>query len=208
MQAIKLNSQHEGAQKLRKKLTELIKEDRQKKEIIKDYKKLPKSEKKALISLEQILGKRIYFITSFKGFRSNLGAIVKDGHITHLNLSSCQLLEFPKAILSFTCIKQLDLSDNQLDNLPKDLKWPDSLTLLNLSGNRLVNLPRSIKFASSLKILDLSNNNLTDFPMPTRKYESFKSLRDLNLAGNKIPKEKIKQLKIAFEGKVQVRNKT
>ena len=110
--------------------------------------------------------------------------------------------------LLFGSLETLDVHGNKLIALPKGLRRLDHLTTVNLSKNRLTitnldilaevlflrelrlaenslqgSFPTSLCNLHKLEILDLHDNGFTDIP---EYIEELRSLRNLNISGNKL----------------------
>ena len=71
---------------------------------------------------------------------------------------------------------------------------------INLSSCHLSFFPEPLTSFPFIEYLDLSNNALTDYPINIGEYEPFNKLKEIVISGNKIPEEKIKELRNAFSG--------
>lgn len=80
------------------------------------------------------------------------------------NLSRNRLTDLPRALRSWTGLRQLDLSQNVLHKLPDDWEAYPDLEVLDLSNNQLTHLPDSIQALQSLRVLYLNNNLLEALP--------------------------------------------
>ncbi|KAM3744042.1 hypothetical protein ACB098_06G021900 [Castanea mollissima] len=81
-----------------------------------------------------------------------------------LDLSSCNITEFPNFLKSSKLLKKLDLSNNRISSQIPEWTFEvlENLLFLDLHANRLSGeIPSMICNASYLEILDISNNNLS-----------------------------------------------
>ncbi|KKM64862.1 hypothetical protein LCGC14_1497090 [marine sediment metagenome] len=96
--------------------------------------------------------------------------------IEHINLDTCELLEFPDQILSFSNLKTLSLEHNKLNNIPDSINKLENLNALYLNGNNLNDIPDSIGDLKNLEIFDLRYNNLRAIPKSIQNLELLKSI--------------------------------
>lgn len=80
------------------------------------------------------------------------------------DLSRNRLAYLPRALRSWTGLRQLNLSQNVLYELPNDWQYYPHLEVLDLSNNQLSQLPDSIQYLQALRVLSLNNNVLKDLP--------------------------------------------
>ncbi|KAK8275736.1 hypothetical protein V6Z11_D10G156300, partial [Gossypium hirsutum] len=109
-----------------------------------------------------------------------------------LQLSSCNLIEFPKFIKSQNKLTSLDLSNNRFHGLVPNWLWKSTLGVLDLSSNA-IDIPNQFPFEDvnssfpmliqSLQYLDLSNNNISG-AVPNWAWK--KILQYLDLSNNKL----------------------
>ncbi|KAF3949035.1 hypothetical protein CMV_025038, partial [Castanea mollissima] len=81
-----------------------------------------------------------------------------------LDLSSCNITEFPNFLKSSKLLKKLELSNNRISSQIPEWTFEvlENLLFLDLHANRLSGeIPSMICNASYLEILDISNNNLS-----------------------------------------------
>ncbi|XP_068131196.1 leucine-rich repeat serine/threonine-protein kinase 1 isoform X2 [Hyperolius riggenbachi] len=113
-------------------------------------------------------------------------------NLQRLNLSDNQLSDLPSVQSSdeiiCTRLLEIDVSNNKLTCLPPGLLHLSRLQKLSASKNFLANLFREDGAnwigLRRLQELDVSDNHLSDLPAPVLHY--FKSLRSLNVSGNKL----------------------
>ncbi len=101
-----------------------------------------------------------------------------------IDVSNCNLKEFPEAVLNARNLIILNISGNNIPNLP--IIWnalSSTLQNLDIKDNPLGVLNPSIKLLGNLQILDLSDCGFTKFPKALTKMTS---LRVLKIAGNSI----------------------
>ncbi len=109
--------------------------------------------------------------------------------IENLSAVNNRLKEFPIGLASFKNLKYIDLSNNRIRNF-SDVFMP-KVEYMNLSSNRIKVLPVQIGEMTSLRVLDLSYNSLKSLPAGMC---SLVNLKVLNLVGNKLPFEQVKEL--------------
>lgn len=82
-------------------------------------------------------------------------------------------------------LSHIDLSNCQLKEFPLDLLLPikDSIEMINLGGNQLTSLPNEITQFTKLRILFFANNHFTSIPIPLG---SMPSLYMLSFKANKL----------------------
>ncbi|KOY88117.1 hypothetical protein AD998_08310 [bacterium 336/3] len=135
--------------------------------------------------------------------------------LRELNLSDCKLKSLPKEIGRLTNLRYLFLDDNELKTLPKEIGNMKNLRYLFISNNQLESLPeeigqlgnleelwletnqiksipKSIGNCKKLKYVHMSGNLLMDVPVEINNIESLVYFR---ITSNKIPQEKLKELK-------------
>ncbi len=139
---------------------------------------IPAKESAALRDLAAMLGKEI---PPASGTDIHFGFTAKNGHITTLALSSCDLTNLPESIANLAYLRGLILEDNKLSNLPQSLGGLVKLERLMLSRNPLVNLPEIVGQLTSLKKLDLERTELKTFPTTICQLQK---LQELNLSNN------------------------
>lgn len=114
--------------------------------------------------------------------------------IKYINLDTCNLLEFPDQILSFTNLRTLSLEHNMLKEVPDSINRLKNLTALYLNGNNLNNIPDSIGDLKNLERLGLQYNNLKTLP---RSIQDLTRLKSIFLRKNRISEipDSLKKLK-------------
>jgi len=119
--------------------------------------------------------------------------------IEHINLDTCNLLEFPDQILSFTNLKTLSLEHNMLSKIPDSINRLETLNALYLNGNNLNDIPDSIGDLKNLEILGLQYNNLKTLP---RSIQDLTRLKSIFLRKNHISEipDHLKKLKGTYIG--------
>ncbi|MBA0871110.1 hypothetical protein Goshw_021367, partial [Gossypium schwendimanii] len=105
-----------------------------------------------------------------------------------LQLSSCNLTEFPEFIKSQNKLTYLDLSNNRIHGLVPNWLWKSTLDVLHLSSNA-IDIPNQFPFDDAnssfpmLRWLDLRYCNISMFPAFLKSQES---LIALDLSNNQI----------------------
>ncbi|MBA0696312.1 hypothetical protein Goari_002872, partial [Gossypium aridum] len=105
-----------------------------------------------------------------------------------LQLSSCNLTEFPEFIKSQNKLTYLDLSNNRIHGLVPNWLWKSTLEVLHLSSNA-IDIPNQFPFDDAnssfpmLRWLDLKYCNISMFPAFLKSQES---LIALDLSNNQI----------------------
>jgi Leucine-rich repeat (LRR) protein len=80
--------------------------------------------------------------------------------LVRLNLSNCQLRQFPPGIARLVNLKELTLNNNPLGELPAELASLKQLEVLQASGCRLQKLAESLGDLTLLHFLNLAGNQL------------------------------------------------
>ncbi len=99
---------------------------------------------------------------------------IKNGNITSLDLSNCNLNYLPSVIKNFTFLKELNLSNNNIAYLTDDIAQLPSLEKLDVSNNKLLEVPASLCNMLNLKMLKLNNNKIKSLP------QNFGNLKNIN----------------------------
>ncbi|XP_014277908.1 leucine-rich repeat protein lrrA isoform X2 [Halyomorpha halys] len=82
--------------------------------------------------------------------------------ITSLDLSNCQLLDFPLNFCTLDYITELNISGNKLQQLPDEFINMKKLRILNISNNFFQEIPIALDSGLHLiKFLNVSNNKIT-----------------------------------------------
>ncbi len=102
--------------------------------------------------------------------------------LTSLDLSYCQLTEFPLGLYELKELKTLDISNNDFQELPDDIDLLEKLSELIASNCKLQTLPSSIGNMKHLTYLTLTGNKLSTLPQTMNK---FKKLQILDLDCNR-----------------------
>ena len=108
--------------------------------------------------------------------------IVRGG--TDLNLSGCDLVEFPAYLfeaIDTTKIVYLELHDNQLEKLPENLAQFSNLKSLDASENKFSTFPMPILALKKLQTLYIYSNQIPEIPS---EIEELSALRDLFIGDN------------------------
>jgi Leucine-rich repeat (LRR) protein len=105
--------------------------------------------------------------------------------VTHLNLCNNILEEVPDILASLTNLQRLDISNNSLTKVSHNIARLSSLTHLILKNNQLTEegLPKDMIEMKSLRTLNLSGNKLTCIPP---QLFDLACLRNLFLGANQI----------------------
>ena len=128
-----------------------------------------------------------------------------------LDVSKCDLTEFPQVLSKLKSLKALDIAENErTQNIPRTLENLTNLETLDVSdcdltefpqvlcklkslkdlnigwNDRIQNLPRTLENLTNLETLDVSDCNLTQLP---EVFCKLKSLQNLNISSNplKVP---------------------
>ncbi len=110
-------------------------------------------------------------------------------NMTYLDLSNCELNEFPKEIGNLINLTILVLDSNYLTEIPKEVFNLTNLTGLSLSDTGISVLPKEIGNLVNLRELYLDNNSLMEIPVEIGRLIN---LRYLDLHYNELaifPKE-------------------
>ena len=100
----------------------------------------------------------------------------KRNNSTELDLSHCELTQFPLEILELTNLTELRIEHNQLTTIPEAIENLTNLTELYLNNNRLTTLPEFTRKLTKLENLRLQNNKLTKLPESIAKLTNLKTL--------------------------------
>ena len=79
-------------------------------------------------------------------------------NLEYLEISSCNLGDFPAGILELEKLKTLNLSSNRIEAIPTNLKNLKSLTFLLIANNRLKALPAELFKLPALGPISLRGN--------------------------------------------------
>ncbi len=156
-------------------------------------------EYEVMAELDRLSGRKIFPIEDFEK-DSDIGFLLKKGHIVQLNIHRLNLREIPDNIHQLAYLQSLSASYNHLTELPRYIGNLHLLEELHLNNNELACLPSTIGDLTSLKRLGLSNNLLESLPDECAKLNN---LEELYLDHNHlrfIPVclEKLKSLRILF----------
>lgn len=132
--------------------------------------------------------------TNFKTARKNASKVYRlslagekvENHLKHfhefdsleyLELSFCELDEYPKQILACKRLKYIDLSQNTITLLPENISDLADLEVLKMDENRLISIPESIGKCQKLKHLSLlGNTDLDSIPQQLSQLSSLEYL--------------------------------
>ena len=142
---------------------------------------LPGEEKHFLRDVQEEINLIPPYISNDKATATFGFSIGKNGRISKLFLSSCNLTFIPDSIGNLPSLKKLDFSKNYLETLPSSIGNLISLEELHLNDNEIAHLPSSLKELKKLKHLNLWRNKLSDVPT---FLSTLNSLRYLNLSYN------------------------
>ena len=84
-------------------------------------------------------------------------------NLTELNVSSCQLKEFPKGIFKLKRLTKISLDYNSIRTLPNEIT-SSNLTSLSIRSSRLKTLPNTFNNFKTLHVFQVGRSNLQDFP--------------------------------------------
>ncbi|MCU0440434.1 MAG: hypothetical protein MUC49_21285 [Raineya sp.] len=118
----------------------------------------------------------------------NITPITKHSKIEVLGIVHCNLLSFPKEILSMQNLRFLDISNNHIQQLPHELTWANFVSIKCQENNidNIRNLPWQ-----TLVYADLAGNNIHEIPENVMGYilvnETFNPKEEhIDLAKNNI----------------------
>lgn len=112
--------------------------------------------------------------------------------LDRIDLSENRITEIPGEIIRMDQLRKLDVGENKLTDLPARLFELTNLEILTLDNNALTRLSPDISNLRNLRKLDLSNNFLKEIPWEITGLEG--TLTDLEIQGNEIPAEKVREL--------------
>ena len=123
-----------------------------------------------------------------------------------------RLTAFPGQVLLLPVLTRLDLTANQISMIPPEIKWMDQLTRLTMDQNSLTSLPVEVYALKNLSVLELADNGLQSIPegisglkalekldlsgnqlerLPREITTLAENLKELNLQGNRIPRDEL-----------------
>ena len=106
-----------------------------------------------LIKLEDLLERTITPITETQFLRSHFGAVIKDGLVESLSLSSSSLETIPDELFDLTQLKRLDLSETKIEAIPNLFGRFSQLKELNVYNLKPHNFQRFTEELENLNIL-------------------------------------------------------
>ncbi len=112
--------------------------------------------------------------------------------LERIDLSENRITEIPGGIICMDQIRKLDMGANKLTDLPAQLFELTNLEILTLDHNALSRISPGISGLRNLRKLDLSNNFLKEIPWEINGLKA--TLTDLQIQGNEIPVEKVREL--------------
>ena len=112
--------------------------------------------------------------------------------LDRIDLSENRITEIPEEIVRMDQLRKLDMGENRLMDLPARLFELTNLEILTLDHNALTRLSPDISNLRSLRKLDLSDNSLKEVPWEITGLKT--TLTDLEIQGNEIPVEKVREL--------------
>jgi Leucine-rich repeat (LRR) protein len=112
--------------------------------------------------------------------------------LDRVDLSENRITEIPGEIIRMDQLRKLDMGENKLTDLPDQLFELPNLEILTLDHNALSRVSPYISSLKSLRKLDISNNSLKEIPPEITRLAG--TLTDLEIQGNNIPMEKIREL--------------
>lgn len=111
-------------------------------------------------------GKRIWFTSELvekpKDEFTECSIQVEDMEVTSLNLSYCDISEFPHAISQLKCLRNLILNGNHFKKIPKSVQNLKDLKSLHLADCGISILPDGIDNLKNLNWLNLLGNNISE----------------------------------------------
>ncbi|SCU91100.1 LADA_0F08108g1_1 [Lachancea dasiensis] len=116
--------------------------------------------------------------------------------VERLSLQKNQLTGLPESFSRLQELRYLDVHSNKLEAFPEVLLKCERLEILDLSSNFIASLPAEFPpvFSENLKVLSLKNNNVESIRDLYSAITSLRSLKILEIEGNKIPVEELKQI--------------
>ena len=114
-------------------------------------------------------------------YQENLMCVIKNNHITEINLISYPAI--PNSIGNLKFLETLNFSCNNLFELPIEFKNLTNLKSLDLSWNEFKEIPDELINLHSLQELNISNNFITEVP---EWISTLENLVYLNIKGNEI----------------------
>lgn len=131
------------------------------------------AEYRAMVALEQTLGKAVPHVPEFEEF--TFGYATTDTHVISLGLGKQGLKTLPPEIGSLVHLQELELYGNKLTTLPDTIQDLQALARLVLYANELTVLPAVVTTLESLKELSITHNHFTELP------EMLGSLKNLEI---------------------------
>ncbi|SCU84435.1 LANO_0C01354g1_1 [Lachancea nothofagi CBS 11611] len=117
--------------------------------------------------------------------------------VERLSLQKNQLTGLPESFSKLSELRYLDLHNNKLHEFPAILLQCQRLEILDLSSNFITTLPHEFPqvWCDNLKVLSLKNNNVASIRELYPAVTSLRSLKILEIEGNKIPTEELELVK-------------
>lgn len=84
--------------------------------------------------------------------------------VTKLNLSGCNLTDFPENIFEYPNVTKLILSNNRIKSIPKEVLTLKRLKVLDLANNEISVLQSAVFKLPKLSTLNLYGNKIKKFP--------------------------------------------
>ena len=98
-------------------------------------------------------------------------------NLAKLDISSCEMKEFPQPVLSLRNLQSLDISNNFIHNIPEDILKLD-LKTFGFGGNPLDEIPTFLdRLVMNLEEIDLSTSFLEGIPSAIQKSRNIKQMK-------------------------------